>query len=74
LLQKDGNYLERALQQAGLNSSAQDLHYSLKEQAQQRGNESGGRKRRALFEDEESAKPVAIDTQMREDGLPYRVN
>jgi flagellar hook-length control protein FliK len=74
LLQKDGQHLEKALQQAGLNSSAQDLHYSLKEQAQQREHEAGGRKRRALFDHDENVKPLAVDTQTRDDGLPYRIN
>jgi flagellar hook-length control protein FliK len=74
LLQKDGHHLEKALQQAGLNSSAQDLHYSLKEQAQQHDQQAGGRKRRALFEGDEEAKPLSVDTHIRDDGLPYRIN
>jgi flagellar hook-length control protein FliK len=74
LLQKDGNHLEKALQQAGLNNSAQDLHYSLRDQAQQRSGDPGSRRKRSLFEGDEDAKPVAVDIQVREDGLPHRVN
>lgn len=74
LLQKDSSHLEKALQNAGLNNSAQDLHYSLKEQnGQQRGNEFAG-KRRRLFDNDEDAQKIALDTPISADGLPHRVN
>lgn len=76
MLQKDSSHLEKALQNAGLNSSAQDLHYSLREQnSQQRGQEFAGQKRRrALFDTDEGSQKVSMDAPLAADGLPHRVN
>lgn len=76
MLQKDSSHLEKALQAAGLNSSAQDLHYSLREQnSQQRGQEFAGQKRRrALFDTDEGSQKVSMDAPLAADGLPHRVN
>ncbi len=75
MLQKDTSHLEKALQAAGLNSSAQDLHYSLKEQNGQRsGQEFSQKRRRSLFETDDDAKTISVDATLSGDGLSHRVN